>query len=110
DGDGDPWTVERLRAAREAHLVEHGGCASTPRHGMSATPTSSPPRTEPPGAYSRCSWTPRDSTTGWRSWRSTSPARAKPGSRCSGSCAWGAWCEAAPVGETDRRDVHRRPG
>jgi superfamily II RNA helicase len=25
DGDGEPWTIERLRAAREAYRVEHAG-------------------------------------------------------------------------------------
>ena len=30
DGNGEPWTVERLRAAREAHLVEHRGLRLDP--------------------------------------------------------------------------------
>jgi superfamily II RNA helicase len=30
DGDGEPWTAERLRAAREAHRVEHGGLRLDP--------------------------------------------------------------------------------
>jgi hypothetical protein len=30
DGDGQPWTAERLRAAREAHRVEHGGLRLDP--------------------------------------------------------------------------------
>jgi hypothetical protein len=30
DGEGQPWTVERLRAAREAHRVEHAGLRLDP--------------------------------------------------------------------------------
>src|SRR5262245_14725921 len=30
DGDGEPWTVERLRAAREAHRAEHGALRLDP--------------------------------------------------------------------------------
>jgi superfamily II RNA helicase len=30
DADGAPWTVERLRAAREAHRAEHGGLRLDP--------------------------------------------------------------------------------
>ena len=30
DGDGQPWTVERLRAAREAHRAEHAGLRLDP--------------------------------------------------------------------------------
>jgi hypothetical protein len=30
DGDGGEWTVERLRAAREAHVVEHSGLRLDP--------------------------------------------------------------------------------
>ena len=30
DGDGEPWTNERLRAAREAHRVEHAGLRLDP--------------------------------------------------------------------------------
>jgi hypothetical protein len=30
DGNGEPWTIERLRAAREAHLVEHSGLRLDP--------------------------------------------------------------------------------
>jgi hypothetical protein len=30
DGDGAPWTVERLKAAREAHRAEHGGLRLDP--------------------------------------------------------------------------------
>lgn len=30
DGDGEPWTPARLRAAREAHRVEHGGLRLDP--------------------------------------------------------------------------------
>jgi hypothetical protein len=30
DGSGMPWTTERLRAAREAHCVEHGGLRLDP--------------------------------------------------------------------------------
>ena len=30
DADGQPWTVERLRAAREAHRVEHAGLRLDP--------------------------------------------------------------------------------
>ena len=51
----------------------------------SATPTCSPPKTSAPGASSRCWWTRRSTTTGWRSSKWTSPAPAKPRSPC---CAW----------------------
>jgi superfamily II RNA helicase len=30
DGEGEPWTVERLRAAREAHAAQHGGLRLDP--------------------------------------------------------------------------------
>jgi hypothetical protein len=30
DGSGEPWTAARLRAAREAHRVEHGGLRLDP--------------------------------------------------------------------------------
>jgi superfamily II RNA helicase len=30
EGEGEPWTVERLRAAREAHAAEHGGIRLDP--------------------------------------------------------------------------------
>jgi hypothetical protein len=30
DGDGEPWTAARLRAAREAHRAEHGGLRLDP--------------------------------------------------------------------------------
>jgi superfamily II RNA helicase len=30
DGDGQPWTAERLKAAREAHRAEHGGLRLDP--------------------------------------------------------------------------------
>jgi superfamily II RNA helicase len=30
DGSGEPWTVDRLRTAREAHLVEHAGLRLDP--------------------------------------------------------------------------------
>jgi len=30
DGDGEPWTAERLREAREAHRTEHGGLRLDP--------------------------------------------------------------------------------
>jgi hypothetical protein len=30
DGDGAPWTVERLKAVREAHRAEHGGLRLDP--------------------------------------------------------------------------------
>jgi hypothetical protein len=30
DADGQPWTAERLGAAREAHSVEHGGLRLDP--------------------------------------------------------------------------------
>jgi superfamily II RNA helicase len=30
DGEGEPWTVERLRAAREAHAAEHAGLRLDP--------------------------------------------------------------------------------
>jgi hypothetical protein len=30
DGEGQPWTVERLREAREAHRVEHAGLRLDP--------------------------------------------------------------------------------
>ena len=42
-----------------------------------ATPTSCPPKTSAPGASSRCWWTRRSTTIGWRSSKWTSPARAR---------------------------------
>ena len=90
DGDGEPWTTDRLRAARGATASSTPTSASTPRRGTSVTPTSNPPTTGQPGACSRCSWIRRASTTGSRSSTWTSAPRAKRASRsysCGASAA-----------------------
>ena len=64
DEHGEAWTAARLRAAREAHRVEHGQLRLDPRRGTCATPPSSRPPTARPGASSRCWSIPKASTTG----------------------------------------------
>ena len=65
--------------------------ASTRTRATSATPTSLPPRTRRPGASSRCWWTRRSTTTGWRSskwtWRSHAPWASRSFD-CGESAVW----------------------
>ena len=84
------------RGARGLPRRARAASASTPRPATSATPTSMPVRRPARrGACSRCSWTRRGSTTGWRSSRWTSPPRASRASRCSSCCASAAWRDPA---------------
>ena len=78
-----PWTAERLRAAREAHRAEHARPAPRPR-GAQPPPHArrAVRRPRDAGACSRCSSTRRASTTGCWSSTSTSPPRASWASRC----------------------------
>ncbi len=60
DAEGQPWTAERLKAAREAHRAEHSGLRLDPearnlRH-TGVEPADGP---LPDGASSRCSSTPK---------------------------------------------------
>ncbi len=82
DADGQPWTADRLQQALDAYHAEHERICLDPERAQR------PPhlrhavrRQENPGACSRCWWTRKSTTTGWRNSRWTWPNRASWASR-----------------------------
>ena len=89
DADGTPWTADRLQQNHgRLSRPTTSGSAWIRTPAMRATPTSRRPTTRNPGACSKCSWTRRSTTTGWRNSKWT---WANPGNWADRSCACGGW-------------------